>query len=83
LTLSDEQKYLSSKKKVWLLYSAAVLCFIVFLVLVVAADNEERFFYSLMTIGASYAFRPNEQMIDSAVKKLFDVSPPPSSPDQE
>ncbi len=76
--MDDTEKYHSSRKKLALLYKVAVAVFTAFLVFVVANDYEEQFFYSIMTLGASYAFRPNDQMINSLIKKFFDVDPPAS-----
>ena len=74
--MTTNEEYLASVKKVWMIYSAAVVCLIIFLVGVVAGDNEERLFYGIMTAAASYVFRPGDEFIQGAVKRLFNLSPP-------
>ncbi|MGD8580988.1 MAG: hypothetical protein PVF06_00005, partial [Gammaproteobacteria bacterium] len=44
------------------------------LVLFVAQDNEERFFYGFMTVAAAYVFRPTEKYIDKLIFKFTSVS---------
>ena len=50
---------------------------------VVAQDNEEKLFYSLMTAAASYVFRPSDRIIGKAVMRLFGVASPAESNDSE
>lgn len=76
MTADPIKKYQASKKTVWRIYAALIACLVAFLVLFVATDNEEKFFYSLMTIGASYAFRPNDTQINAIIKRLFDIEAP-------
>lgn len=71
----DKEQYIAASKKVWVIYVVAVICLVIFLVFVVAQDYQEIFFYSLMTMGASYAFRPNDEVINFAVKRLFGIDP--------
>ena len=75
---SINEQYEASKKKIWLFYKIAIIALVIFLVTVVASDNEEIFFYSIMTIGASYAFRPNDHQINYLVKRFYGVDPPVS-----
>jgi len=76
-----DDKYQAAVKKVWILYIIAVIALIIFLVTVVAQDTEELFFYSLMTAGASYAFRPNTQVLNYFAEKLFGITPPEVQPE--
>ena len=77
MTDEMDQQFAKSSKKVWTLYYLTVAVVIVLLVTMVAQDNEERLFYSLMTAAASYVFRPTDKMIAKWVKKLFGVERPP------
>jgi hypothetical protein len=76
MTESEDIKYAKYCKKVWLLYALLVAVVIAILVTIVATDNEERLFYSLMTAAAAYVFRPTDRVINKYVLKLFGVSPP-------
>lgn len=76
-----DEKYQAAVKKVWILYTIAVIALIIFLVTVVAQDMEEIFFYSLMTAGAAYAFRPNVQVLNYFAEKFFGVAAPDVQPD--
>lgn len=73
--MGDKEQHAAASKKVWIIYVIAIICLVLFLAFVVAQDYEEMFFYSLMTIGASYAFRPNDEVIDFAVKRIFGIDP--------
>jgi hypothetical protein len=46
------------------------------LVLFVASDNEEMFFYGLMTPAAFYVFRPTERFFSKQIFKFTGVSKP-------
>ncbi len=52
------------------------IALIVVLVLFVAQDNEERFFYGLMPAAAAYVFRPTERLLNKYIFKFTGVSPP-------
>jgi len=80
---NEDKEYASCSKKVWAIYILVVICLIIFLVAVVAQDNEEKLFYSLMTAAASYVFRPTDRFIGKAVMRLFGVAPPANSDDSE
>ena len=71
-----ENKYPFYRKLTWVLYALIVVLLIVFLATVVASDNEEKLFYSLMTAVGSYVLRPTKQHIDWVVLRLFKTSPP-------
>ena len=79
MTKSENNKYTYYSKKVWLIYSVMIAVLIVILVTIVAQDNEEKLFYSLMTAAAAYVFRPTDRLISKLVLKFFGVSPPVKS----
>ena len=83
--MSSEQQseYQAARKKAWRIYAAIIFCLILVLVFVVARDNEERFFYSLMTLGASYAFRPNDEQLNALIKRFLGVEAPASAVEAE
>jgi hypothetical protein len=83
MTTNEDNKYVACSKKVWAIYVIAVACLIAYLVAIVAEDNEEIFFYSLMTAAASYVFRPTDKHIQKAVMRLFGVAPPVKDDDGE
>ena len=76
MTESTDMKYASYCKKVWAIYALIVVILIIILVTIVAQDNEERLFYSLMTAAVSYVFRPSDKSISKAVLRIFGISPP-------
>lgn len=76
MTESTDSKYALYSKKVWLIYTLITIIIMIALATVVAQDNEERLFYSLMTAAASYVFRPTDRTISKYVLRLFGVSPP-------
>ena len=80
---NEHNEYASYGKKVWVIYIFAVICLIIILVTLVARDNEEKLFYSLMTVVAAYVFRPSDRLIGKAVMRLFGVAPPAESNDSE
>jgi hypothetical protein len=72
---SKENKHTLYSKVVWVIYTVLVAAVVVFLFTVVAQDNEEKFFYSLMTAAVSYVFRPTDKVINKVVFRLFGVEP--------
>ena len=46
----------------------------VVLVLFVAQDNEEKFFYGIMTPAAFYVFRPTDRYINKLIFKFTGVT---------
>ena len=79
MTESTDNKYSLYSKKVWAIYALLVIILIIILATIIAQDNEERLFYSLMTVAASYVLRPSDKIISKYVLKLFGVSPPVKS----
>mgnify|MGYP001817338856 CR=1 FL=1 len=73
---NEVEQYNKLKKKAWIVYSLATLAFIAVLVLFVARDNEEVFFYSLMPAAAAYVLRPSEKLFERWIFKFTGVSPP-------
>ena len=74
MTANPNQKYDYYTKMAWRIYSLAAIVLATVLVLFVAQDNEEMFFYGMMTIAAAYVFRPNEKIMDKKVLKFTGVS---------
>lgn len=74
MTVNQNQKYDYYTKMAWLIYTLAAIVIAVVLVLFVAQDNEEMFFYGLMTIAAAYVFRPGEKLMDKQVLRFTGVS---------
>ena len=75
---NQEENYTVAKKKVWAIYSLITASIVIFPVTVVARDVEEQLFLGGFFGAAFYIFRPNSTSIQAAVKKWFNVEPPPS-----
>jgi hypothetical protein len=71
---NQNQKYIYYTKVAWAVYYLLAIVLACVLVLFVAQDNEERFFYGFMTIAAAYVFRPTEKYIDKLIFKFTGVS---------
>ena len=63
-------------KKAWAIYALLTIVLIVILVLFVAQDNEERFFFTIMTAAAAYVFRPTDRYLGKLIFKFTGVSQP-------
>ena len=74
MTDNQNQKYLYYTKVAWTIYYLLALVLACVLVLFVAQDNEERFFYGFMTVAAAYVFRPTEKYIGKLIFKFTGVS---------
>ncbi len=72
MTEDVNSKYARYSKIAWGIYYLAALVLIVFLVTIVAQDNEERLFYGLMTAACSYVFRPTEKFFKKQVMRFID-----------
>lgn len=73
----DQQKsYASYKKMAWIIYTLITIAVVVILVLFVAQDNEERFFFGLMPAAAAYVLRPTDKYMNKMILKYTGVSPP-------
>lgn len=60
----------------WIIYALVALLVATILVLFVATDNEERFFYGLMPTAAAYVLRPTESYMAKLIHKFTGVSKP-------
>ncbi|MGD8934082.1 MAG: hypothetical protein PVF35_04840 [Gammaproteobacteria bacterium] len=74
MTDHKNQKYIYYTKVTWTIYYLLALVLACVLVLFVAQDNEERFFYGIMTVAAAYVFRPTEKYIGKLILKFTGVS---------
>ena len=76
MTDNQKDKYIFYTKMAWTIYTLITIAVIAVLVLFVAQDNEERFFYGLMPAAASYVFRPTDKFISKLIFKFTGVSQP-------
>lgn len=74
--MTDKKDYAYYAKLAWILYALTAIVLAAVLVLFVAQDNEERFFYGLMTPAAFYVFRPTERFFSKQIYKFTGVSKP-------
>jgi hypothetical protein len=71
---NQDQKHTSYTKAAWIIYALISLVFMAVLVLFVAQDNEEMFFYGFMTPAAFYVFRPTSRYMNKLIFKFTGVS---------
>ena len=76
MTDNQNDKYIFYTKMAWAIYTLMTIALIVVLVLFVAQDNEERFFYGLMPAAAAYVFRPMNKPFSKLIFKFTGVSHP-------
>ncbi len=76
MTENMNDRYAHYTKMAWIIYSLITLIIIAVLVLFVAQDNEERFFYTLMPAAAAYVFRPMNKPFSGLIYKFTGVSHP-------
>jgi len=76
MTANQNQKYVYYTKVAWVIYTVASVVLAAVLVLFVAEDNEEMFFYGLMTIAAAYVLRPSERLMDKKILRFTGISKP-------
>jgi len=74
MTVNQNQKYDYYTKVAWTIYTLAAIVLAALLVLFIAQDNEERFFYGLMTIAAAYVLRPSERIMARQILRFTGVS---------
>lgn len=74
MTDNQDQKYTSYTKAAWMIYALISLILMAVLVLFVAQDNEEMFFYGFMTPAAFYVFRPSNRYMNKLIFKFTGVS---------
>ena len=75
MTNNQDIKFQSYIKKAWAIYALITIALIVILVLFVAQDNEERFFFTIMP-AAAYVFRPTNRYLGKLIFKFTGVSQP-------
>ena len=76
MTDNQDQKYAHYTKVAWIIYALISIVLMAILVLFVAQDNEERFFYGFMTPAAFYVFRPTNRYFSKLIFKFTGVSEP-------
>ncbi len=76
MTNNQDEKYYHYTKIAWIIYILFTIAVIAVLVLFVAEDNEEMFFYSLMPAAAAYVFRPMNKPFSKLIFKFTGVSQP-------
>ena len=76
MTDNQDDKYIFYTKMAWTIYILMTIALIAVLVLFVAQDNEERFFYGIMPAAASYVLRPTDKYISKLIFKFTGVSQP-------
>ena len=74
MTDTQDQKYASYTKAAWAIYALIAIVLMAVLVLFVAQDNEEMFFYGIMTPAAFYVFRPTDRYFGKLIFKFTGVS---------
>ena len=74
MTDNQNDKYIFYTKMAWTIYTLITIAIIVVLVLFVAQDNEEKFFYGLMPAAAAYVFRPMDKPFSKLIFKFTGVS---------
>ncbi len=76
MTNTQDDKYNAYVKKAWIIYILLTIAVIAVLVLFVARDNEEMFFYTIMPAAAAYVFRPMDKPFSRLIFKFTGVSHP-------
>ena len=76
MTDNKNDKYIFYTKMAWTIYTLITIAIIVVLVLFVAQDNEEKFFYGIMPAAAAYVFRPMNIPFSKLIFKFTGVSYP-------
>jgi hypothetical protein len=74
MTDNQNDKYIFYTKMAWTIYILMTIALIAVLVLFVAQDNEERFFYGLMPAAAAYVLRPLNKPFSKLIFKFTGVS---------
>jgi hypothetical protein len=76
MTENQNDKYTYYTKVAWTIYILLTAAIIAVLVLFVAQDNEERFFYGIMPAAAAYVLRPMNKPFSKLIFKFTGVSHP-------
>ncbi|MCW9024534.1 MAG: hypothetical protein OQK73_07610 [Gammaproteobacteria bacterium] len=74
MTVNQNEKYDYYTKVAWTIYSLTAVVLAAVLVLFVAEDNEEMFFYGMMTIAGAYVLRPNEKIMSKQILRFTGIS---------
>ncbi len=74
MTLNQDDQYNRYTKIAWIIYTLLTIILVTVLVLFVAQDNEERFFYGLMPAAAAYVLRPMNKPFSKLIYKFTGVS---------
>jgi len=74
MTNNQDDKYNYYTKIAWVIYTMLTIAVAAVLVLFVAQDNEERFFYGLMPATAAYVLRPMNKPSSKLIFKFTGVS---------
>lgn len=76
MTDNQNDKYIFYTKIAWTIYTLITITIIAVLVLFVAQDNEEMFFYGLMPAAIAYVLRPMDKPFSKLIFKFTGVSQP-------
>ena len=76
MTENLNDKYIFYTKIAWTIYTLLTITIVVVLVLFVAQDKEEMFFYGLMPAAAAYVLRPMDKPFSKLIFKFTGVSHP-------
>ena len=76
MTDNKNDKYIFYTKMAWAIYILITIVIIAVLVLFVAQDNEEKFFYGLMPAAAAYVLRPMNKPFSRLIFKFTGASHP-------
>ena len=71
MTENKNKKDTSNMKAAWAIYALITILVILVLVFLVAEDNEEMLFFSLMTAAASYVFRPTDRFMKKQIARFM------------
>ena len=74
MIVNQNPKYDHYTTGAWTIYTLVTIVVAAVLVLFVAQDNEEMFFYGFMTLAAAYVLRPNEKIMSKQILKFTGVS---------
>ena len=76
MTEVSAEEYKALWKKAWIIYYALAVLLVIILVLFVARDMEEQFFYTIMPLAASYVLRPTERFMKQKIEKFTGITAP-------
>ena len=74
MTENENMKDTSNMKVAWAIYALITILVILVLVFLVAEDNEEKLFFSLMTAAAAYVFRPTDRYMKKQIARFMGPS---------